>query len=567
MYFCVVGCRANTSRCFVEILRLRALKGIYLGLAQQFFIRRLARRFHDGSMIHVLSCITGQHDLRLVALAAVLCALAVWSALSLIGRAEAANETLERRWLLAAALVFGSGVWATHFVAMLAFQSHLPLSYGIVMTAVSIAVAIAISAWGFFHMTRVGEGLVGGAIVGIGIIAMHYIGMVGATGPFRMIWSSQYVALSIGLGLVLGAVAGQLWSIKHYVTRGGAVLMFVLAICSLHFTGMSALTLVPAPVAKDWQEILDPGAIAVAVAAVAFVIVLIGMVGAQFDSHLAKLRGAEAQRLHRYITELEATKEKLEHTTAGLSDALEKASVASAAKSAFLAAMSHELRTPLNAVIGFSELMLSEALGPIGNPKYIGYVGDIRKSGTHLLALINDILDLSRMEAGNASLTEERVKLATITAQAIQMIQPQARSGKITVAMTADPCLSDISADPRRMKQILLNLLSNAVKFTPEGGRVAVRLAQSESGTEIAVSDTGIGIAAADIPRALEAFGQVDSRLARRFEGTGLGLPLARELVELHGGTLALESAVNVGTTVTIRLPSARVLTSERKAA
>ncbi len=518
-------------------------------------------------MIHVLTCITEQHDLRLVVLAAVLCAFAVWSALGLIGRAEAANETLERRWLLGAALVFGSGVWATHFVAMLAFQSHLPLSYGIDMTAASIVVAIALSAWGFFHMTRQGGGLVGGSIVGIGIVAMHYVGMAGATGPFRMIWSSQYVALSIFLGLVLGALAGHLWSHKHYLARCAALLMFVLAICGLHFTGMSALTLAPAPVAKGWQAILDPDTIAVAVAAVAFVIVLIGIVSAQFDSHLSKLRSSEAKRLLSYITELETTKAQLEKTTAGLTGALRKASVASEAKSAFLAAMSHELRTPLNAIIGFSELMLSEALGPIGNPRYGEYISDIRKSGTHLLSVINDILDLSRMEAGRALLTEEPVNLTMIANQAMQMIQPQARSGKVTVELTKESDVVDMLADARRMKQVLLNLLSNAVKFTPEGGRVSIRLAQSDDGIVIAVADTGIGIAAADIPRALEAFGQVDSRLARRFEGTGLGLPLARELVELHGGTLALESVVNVGTTVTIRLPRARLLASERKAA
>ena len=518
-------------------------------------------------MIHVLSCITEQHDLRLVGLAALLCAFAVWSALGLLGRAEAASERTGMRWLFAAAFVFGSGVWATHFVAMLAFQTHIPLAYGVALTGLSIALAVSLSAWGFFHLGRPGEGFGGGCIVGLGIASMHYVGMAGADGPFRLTWSAPYVVLSLFLGIFLGGVAGQLWSSKQYLLRAIAIPLFMLAICGVHFTGMSALTLAPAPVSREFQAILAPQALALVVAGIAFVIVIIGMAGALFDGHLAKLRSAEARRLHSYIAELEATKAKLEETTSGLSYALERASAASEAKSAFLAAMSHELRTPLNAVIGFSELMLSEALGPVGNPKYRDYIGDIRKSGSHLLSLINDILDLSRLEAGRASLVEGRTSLSAIATQAIQMVQPQAQSGNVTLVMTCDLYLLDVWVDQRRIKQVLLNLLSNAVKFTPEGGRVALKLSQSTQGTKIAIADTGIGIAATDIPRALEAFGQVDNRLARRFEGTGLGLPLAKQLVELHGGTFQLESEVNVGTTVTIVLPREKILADESRAA
>jgi signal transduction histidine kinase len=222
--------------------------------------------------------------------------------------------------------------------------------------------------------------------------------------------------------------------------------------------------------------------------------------------------------------------------------------------------MSHELRTPLNAVIGFSEMIALETLGPVGNPRYLQYARDITDSGGHLLAVISDILDMSKIEAGRLDLDERPVALAPIVVRTRGMVQARADAAAITLETRLAPDLPKIMVDERRMKQVLLNLLSNAVKFTERGGRVTVHATlPDDGGLDIHVSDTGIGISPADLNRVLTPFGQIESALSRRFEGTGLGLPLSKAIVELHGGRLEIDSTVGIGTTVTIHLPSMRV--------
>jgi PAS domain S-box-containing protein len=244
-----------------------------------------------------------------------------------------------------------------------------------------------------------------------------------------------------------------------------------------------------------------------------------------------------------------------------------QAFAASAAKSSFLASMSHELRTPLNAIIGFSDLMLTQTLGPLGNPRYREYINDIHGSGLQLLALIDDLLDLSRIDAGEAHLIEQTVSLRHVIAAACRMVELQAKEAKLQIAVELPPDLPDVRGDERRIKQIVLNLLSNAVKFTPAGGTITITAKKSESGLLLEVSDTGIGIAEADLPRVLERFGQVDSSLSRKHKGTGLGLPLVKQMIELHGGSLSIKSEVNVGTTAAVAFPRERVIAATRRAA
>jgi PAS domain S-box-containing protein len=240
--------------------------------------------------------------------------------------------------------------------------------------------------------------------------------------------------------------------------------------------------------------------------------------------------------------------------------ALLRASEASMAKSAFLANMSHELRTPLNAILGFSDLMLTQLLGPLGNPRYREYLGDIHSSGMQLLALIDDLLDLSRVDAGQANLIEQDVSLRHVIADACRMVELQANQSNVDVVITLPSDLPDIRGDERRIKQIVLNLLTNAIKFTPEAGTVTVSAETSVSGLRLEVRDTGIGIAKADLPKVLERFGQIDNKLSRKHKGTGLGLPLVKELIELHGGSLNIESEVGVGTAVSVEFPVRRIL-------
>ncbi len=252
---------------------------------------------------------------------------------------------------------------------------------------------------------------------------------------------------------------------------------------------------------------------------------------------------------------------ELKRRELGLRAAKEMAEMASRAKTEFLANMSHELRTPLNAIIGFTEIMKMELLGPMGNQQYFGYASDIHDSARHLLGLINDILDVSKIEAGKAALIEEEVVLDRVFDSAIRLIRERAQRAEVKLVTDFEDNLPPIRADERKLKQILINLLSNAVKFTPPGGRaeLSARIAENRD-LVIAVADTGIGIAAQDIERVMEPFGQVDSRMSRRFSGTGLGLPLSRSLAEMHGGSLVLESEPGKGTTVTVRLPAARFL-------
>ena len=244
-----------------------------------------------------------------------------------------------------------------------------------------------------------------------------------------------------------------------------------------------------------------------------------------------------------------------------------EAELASRAKSEFLANMSHQLRAPLDAIIGFSELIEGETLGPVGVAEYRDYAREIAGSGRQLLKHINDMLDLSRIEAGKVELCEEDIDVAEAIRSALLLAGGRAHQRGVALEQDTPEELPRLRADERMLKQILVDLLSNAIKFTPDGGtvRAGARLGQGDAFV-LWVSDTGIGMGLENIPKAMVRLGRIDNDIGRKFEGAGLGLPLTKSLVELHGGMLDLDSEHGVGTTVTIRFPAARVVRPPRAA-
>jgi signal transduction histidine kinase len=286
------------------------------------------------------------------------------------------------------------------------------------------------------------------------------------------------------------------------------------------------------------------------------------VVSIRTDLTAQKMREAELEAAHDQLAKQAATLVELAEK---LEEARLSAVEASKAKTRFLAHMSHELRTPLNAILGFAKLIGDELFGPIGVDKYREYAGLIHESGSHLLSLINDVLDLSKVEAGRMVLDCRPVSVEALASSSTRLMEGLARDRHVALRVEVEPGCQQIYGDERAVKQMIINLLSNALKFTPAGGSVVLRFAHDERsvhgkaagapGAVISVTDTGIGMSEADIVKALDPFGQVDGEIARQHQGTGLGLPLVKVMAEVHGGRLEIDSAPGRGTTMRIRLP------------
>lgn len=436
----------------------------------------------------------------------------------------------------------------------------------VAQSALAIPVVVMLIAAGGVYLTQE-IGLVAWAVLAL---TMHAIGMIVAhrargreiTAENVRRWQRGFLVAQVFMGLAWVAFSLQTCGTCTGVTfdfyKGSALLV------ALAVTAMSTLMLRHAILCAFLPTVAvlivlaglapAPGTVGMAAIITAAMLFLV------FMTH--RLRYTSAQLLSSQsekddlIAELEVAKSMSD-------EARRRAEEANLAKSRFLASMSHELRTPLNAILGFSEVMSTEVLGPLNNPIYKEYTSDIHRSGQHLLNLINEILDLSRIEAGKYDLAEDSVHLVDIAEDCIGMVQLRARAKNITISEQVESGMPAVWADEKALRQVILNLLSNAVKFTPQGGEVVVKAGWTAGGGQyVSIKDNGPGIPEEEIPVVLSAFGQGSIAIKSAEQGTGLGLPIVQAILAKHNGEFILKSKLREGTEAIAILPAKRVLES-----
>ncbi len=438
---------------------------------------------------------------------------------------------------------------------------HVAAKQRLLISALAVIVATAIAIQFTMSLAAVGIWtLAAFALTGITYVAANKHAETTAEDLDVSRWKMIFLAIQVGQGMLWGALfltipmigSESLFSVVAFASAISIIGMTLLGTYNLRYATLATSLPIAAAVALRLSQ--DQSMVTMALG-------LILLASVVFFHHLASvMRSAYTEHLASRAERDELISE-LEQSQSISDEARRRAEEANLAKSRFLATMSHELRTPLNAIIGFSEMMVKEVMGPMGNEVYKDYATDINTSGSHLLKLINEILDLSRVEAGRYELNETATSLVEAVEDSQQMIRLRADKKGIKLVVQLQQGLPNIWADDRSVRQIILNLMTNAVKFTPNGGTILVKAGWTAGGGQyISVRDNGPGISEEEIPIVLSAFGQGSIAIKSAEAGTGLGLPIVQALVQMHDGHFELKSKLREGTEVIATFPRKRVL-------
>ena len=502
--------------------------------------------------------LAGHYDIPLVVVSILVAIVASYSALSLAGRVAQSRGRAMFAWTVGGAIAMGSGIWAMHFVGMLAFQLPIPIAFDIPITMVSLLLPIAASGLALWQVSQAALSrtrlAISAMLMGVGINAMHYTGMAAMRMAPGIEYDPWLFALSVLIAI--GASALALWIAFRlrrntpwvWLPRIGAAVVMGAAIVGMHYTGMAAARFPSDSICMAAREGVQHGGLALLVVIASFCVLGLALGASVFDARL------EANA--RILAMSEVTATEREGLLTRERAARDQAEHLSAMKDEFLATLSHELRTPLNAILGWAGMLQR---GVQDEATLRRGLETIERNARAQGQLIDDLLDMSRIVAGTLRLDVQCVDPARVIEAALGTVHPAVVAKQIELRVDLARCEElhgEVHGDPGRLQQVLWNLLSNAVKFTPNGGTVGVVLERDGNDAVIRVSDSGIGIAREFLPHVFDRFRQQDASITRRHGGLGLGLSIARQLVELHGGTIAVDSAgANAGTTFTLRLP------------
>lgn len=497
----------------------------------------------------------GQYEVSLVLISLMVAVLASYTALTLAERVSQTTSMWVRWWwIVGGAFAMGTGIWAMHFIGMLAFRLPIPLGYDLFITLLSWALPVAVSVLALWQLSRKEVTLrqlaASAVLIGIGINVMHYVGMAAMQMQPAIVYVPKLVAASTAIAVIAaGASVCIAFKLRRkgsraWWHRGAAAGAMGAAIAGMHYTGMAAAIFSADSVCRAASGNFTLSGLAM--------LVIVGTVSVLGIALLTAIYDARLEAKSKMAVASERNADERQHSLDRERALRAEAERLSALKDQFLATLSHELRTPLNAILGWAQLLKLKK-----DPASMERGLQVIDRNARLQAkLIEDLLDMSRVVSGKVRLELEDVDLGELVRAQVEAARPAATAKLIDLTVKGPTQATSIRADSGRLQQILWNLVANAIKFTPEGGRVVVEVKREGRHVLIAVSDTGIGIQPDFLPYVFDPFRQADASTTRRYDGLGIGLAIAKQLAELHGGTLdAASEGDGTGARLTLHLP------------